>query len=137
MDGSKLVVPKGWTHERITSQSERWNDPSTGNHIQLDTIPWDTNDPVKHWVVFGRTAPDNLPGFTWLSQPESSTVRGWDGADAHYTWYRNRVKMHADDRGFTVNGRQYSLLAAVREQDYAAYPNYLNLVYASFQPPTA
>ncbi|MFL6056722.1 MAG: protein kinase domain-containing protein [Actinoallomurus sp.] len=143
MDGSTLVVPKGWRHETRRAQSERWIDPNTGSNIQLDTIPWGTPDPVRHWQTWD--GPKILPKFQMVEPPHPVEARGWKMADVHYMWLfpwdstahpggraQDRQMMHVFDRGFTVNGRQYSLMSVARDSPTAK--DYFDKAFAAFQP---
>jgi serine/threonine protein kinase len=143
MDGSTLVVPKGWRHEQRRAQSERWIDPKTGSNIQLDTIPWGTSDPVRHWQIWD--GPKILPGFQMVEPPHAVQARGWKMGDVHYMWLfpwnttahpqggtQNQQMMHVFDRGFTVKGTQYSLMAV--DKDSTAAKDYFDKAFASFQP---
>ncbi|MCO6006067.1 protein kinase [Actinoallomurus purpureus] len=132
-DGARLVVPKGWVHKINSPQSELWIDSRTGSHVQLDTIPWGTADPVKHWMKWGEDAPKNLPGFQWVDPPNYETERGWKAGDAEYSWDSgSHGKLYAFDRGFTANGTQYSLMAA--DKDRSVANGYFGKAFTSFQP---
>ncbi|MEV5747042.1 protein kinase [Actinoallomurus sp. NPDC052308] len=132
-DGSTLMVPKGWQHTINGPRSEKWQDHRTGNHIQLDTIPWGTDDPVKHWQMFGKDAPQNLSGFQWVVQPHPETVHGAEGANAEYSWnYGKYGKVYAFDSGFAVGTQQYSLMSAGGNPGAAAVR--FDKALASFHP---
>ncbi|WP_433175632.1 protein kinase domain-containing protein [Actinoallomurus sp. CA-150999] len=133
-DGSKLAVPEGWQRDKRSAQSERWIDPKTGDNIQLDTIPWETADPVQHWRVWN--GPSVLPGYQSVSTPHSLTARGWKAGDIEYswlaTWKGTRQRTYVLDRGFTVNGRQYALMAAAGDRATAA--DHFKKAFTWFQP---
>ncbi|GAA4634641.1 serine/threonine-protein kinase [Actinoallomurus vinaceus] len=137
-DGSTLVVPKGWRHEMNSSKSEKWVDPQTGDLVQVDTIPWETADPVRHWQVWN--GPQVLPGYQSVNPPHRLTARGWEVGDIEYSWLsqwkRSHRRVYVLDRGFTVNNRQYAIMAAAGDRATAAKD--FNKAFAWFQPsPTA
>jgi hypothetical protein len=132
-DGATLVVPKGWVHKINSPHSELWIDSRTGSHVQLDTIPWGTADPVQHWMKWSQDAPKNLPGFQWVDPPNYVTERGWKAGDTEYSWDSgSHGKLYAFDRGFTANGTQYSLMAA--DKDRAVAGTYFSKAFTSFRP---
>ncbi|GAB3962983.1 hypothetical protein GCM10029978_019610 [Actinoallomurus acanthiterrae] len=133
-DGAKLAVPKGFQHERNRAQSERWIDPKTGDLVQVDTIAWGTQDPVKHWQIWD--GPNVLPGYQSVNPPHGLTARGWKAGDVEYSWLSpwkgGRQRVYVLDRGFTANGRQYAIMAAARDRATAA--DDFKKAFTSFQP---
>ena len=135
--GSTLAVPAGWTRQQLSGQSVRWTQTSTGAHIQVDTIPWGTTDPVAHWRLFEHevAAKNTLPGFREIRLSGLLNARGWPASDLEYSWStRDHGRLRAYDRGFAAGGRQYAILVAAPEARWSAYSNLPETIFNSFQP---
>jgi serine/threonine protein kinase len=136
-DGSRVAVPAGWTRQVVGPSSIRWTQASTGEQIQMDTIPWRVADPVEHWRRFeGEVrAKNTVPGFNATRISDRFTPRGWPAADLTYSWLtRDYGTMRAIDRGFTANGRQYAILVTAPAQHWSKDAGLLNTIFDSFQP---
>ena len=136
-DGSKIATPAGWSRQVIGPHSVRWTQTSTGAHIQVDSIPWGTTDPVAHWRKFERevVAKNTLPGFHATRLSQKFDARGWPASDLEYTWStRDHGTLRAVDRGFTAGGVQYAILVAAPSSRWSAYSGYMDAIFASFQP---
>jgi eukaryotic-like serine/threonine-protein kinase len=134
--GSTLVVPAGWVRRVIGDSSVQWADQVTGAHVQVDTIPWAVADPVEHWRRFQVEAVrrGTLPGFRLIRLGGRFSARGWETADLEYGWRSRRGRLRAHDRGFTANGRQYSILVAGPAERWVSYSRYMDVLFGSFQP---
>ncbi|MDN3351867.1 serine/threonine-protein kinase [Actinomadura sp. DC4] len=136
-DGSRVAVPAGWTRQVVGASSVRWSLASTGEQIQMDTIPWGVADPVEHWRNFAsevRTK-NTVPGFAVTRLGDRFTARGWPAADLFYNWStRDHGTMRAVDRGFTANGRQYAILVTAPVAYWDKDAGYLSSIFESFQP---
>jgi eukaryotic-like serine/threonine-protein kinase len=135
-DGSSLFVPVGWRRRVLGDSSVRWTEPGTGAHVQVDTIPWTEADPVEHWRSFREEAvrKGTLPGFRLIRLGGRFRARGWEGADLEYSWRAVRGRLHAYDRGFTANGRQYAVLLAAPAGRWTGYLSYMDTLFGSFRP---
>jgi eukaryotic-like serine/threonine-protein kinase len=133
--GSTLVVPGGWARRAVSVNSVQWIDQATGAHVQVDTIPWGVPDPVEHWRRFQAEVERrrSLPGFRLIRLGDRFSARGWETADLEYTWQSRRGRLHAHDRGFTANGRQYAILVAVPAERWTSYAGYMDVLFGSFQ----
>jgi serine/threonine protein kinase len=134
--GSTVTVPSGWTREVLGPSSVRWTQPGTGAHVQVDTIPWGTDDPVEHWRRFaGEVREKNtLPGFRQLRLSDAFSARGWPASDLEYTWLSDHGTLRAVDRGFTANGRQYAVLVAGPSSQWPRYSGMLDTIFPTFRP---
>jgi serine/threonine protein kinase len=135
--GSSIAVPSGWTRQVLSGDSVRWTQPSTGAHIQVDTIPWKVADPVEHWRQFESEvmAKANLPGFRETRLSGRFDPRGWPASDLEYTWStRDHGTLRAYDRGFTAGGRQYAILVAAPSRQWSRYSDLPSTIFNSFQP---
>jgi eukaryotic-like serine/threonine-protein kinase len=134
--GSSLLVPVGWGRRVLGDSSVQWNEPGTGAHVQVDTIPWLVTDPVEHWRRFraevGRRR--TLPGFRLIRLGAGFPARGWQAADLEYSWQARRGRLRAYDRGFTANRRQYAILIAAPAGRWTDYSRYMDTLFGSFRP---
>jgi serine/threonine protein kinase len=137
LGGETLVVPHGWTRQVVGVDSVRWTDRATGAHVQLDTIPWQVEDPADHWRRFERevVSKNTLPGFRPMRLVDPYAARGYPTSDLEYTWLtKARGRLRAFDRGFTANGHQYAILVAAPADRWTDYARHMDTIFNSFQP---
>jgi serine/threonine protein kinase len=136
-DGSRIAVPAGWTRQVVGPSSIRWTRTSTGEQIQLDTIPWGVADPVEHFRSLETEirSKHTVPGFDSVHISDRSAPRGWPAAEMTYSWAtRDHGTMRAVDRGFTANGRQYALLVTGPVGQWGRDVRLMDTIFDSFQP---
>jgi serine/threonine protein kinase len=136
-DRSQIAVPAGWTRQVVGPSSIRWTQASTGEQIQLDTIPWGVADPAEHWRRLDKEirAKKTVPGFGEPRVSDHFAPRGWPAADLTYNWLtRDHGTMRAIDRGFTANGRQYAILVTAPVTYWGKDAELINTIFGSFQP---
>jgi len=81
----------------LGDNSVQWNEPGTGAHVQVDTIPWLVADPVEHWRRFRAEVERRrtLPGFRLIRIGAGFPMRGWLAADVEYSWQARRGRLRA------------------------------------------
>jgi serine/threonine protein kinase len=136
-DGARMAIPAGWTRQVVGPASIRWTRASTGEQIQLDTIPWGVADPAEHWRRFAGEvrARNTVPGFSVTRIGDRFAPRGWPAADLTYSWLtHDHGTMRAIDRGFTAHGRQYAILVTAPATRWSADAGLLDTIFGSFEP---
>ncbi|WP_250030314.1 serine/threonine-protein kinase [Paractinoplanes maris] len=132
--GFAVYVPEGWTRSREGS-IVYFRDSSTNRVLGIDQTKKPVANPVADWQGKSeyRVSRGDFPSYREIHIRETDYFR--KAADWEFTFTRNGVRQHVNNRGVITSDKQaYGFYWQTRDADWSRYRDDLQLVFDSFRP---